>query len=43
MLRLEAAYYLSDKIGVSVYGGYAFRGKIIAAAPSFSVWVFGDL
>jgi len=43
MASLEAAYYLSDKIGVSVYGGYAFRGKIIFAAPSFSVGVFGDL
>jgi hypothetical protein len=39
----EAAYYLTNQIGVSVSFASAFRGKIIAAAPSYSVGVFLDL
>lgn len=40
---LEAAYYITKKLGVSVGYASAFRGEIIAAAPSYSVGVFLDL
>jgi len=41
-LGLEANYYVSDKIGVSASFTTAFRGEIIAAAPSYSVGIFLD-
>lgn len=40
---LEAAYYVTKKVGFSVSYASAFRGEIIAAAPSYSVGVFLDL
>ena len=40
---LEAAYYLTKNAGFSVSFAGAFRGQIIAAAPSYSVGVFYDL
>lgn len=40
---LEAAYYVTKKVGVSVGYASAFRGEIIAAAPTYSVGVFFDL
>lgn len=40
---LEAAYYITPKIGVSASVAAAFRGEIIAAAPSYSVGIFLDL
>lgn len=39
----EAAYYISEKWGVSAAYGGAFSGKLIAAAPSYSVGVFLDI
>lgn len=39
----EAAYYISDKWGVSAAFGSAYSGKLIAAAPSYSVGVFLDI
>lgn len=42
-IALEAAYYLNEKWGVSASIAGAFRGEIIAAAPSYSVGVFYDL
>lgn len=39
----EAAYYISRRVGVSASVASAFRGEIIAAAPSYSVGVFYDL
>lgn len=39
----EAAYYITKKVGVSAGYASAFRGEIIAAAPSYSVGVFLDL
>jgi len=39
----EAAYYITKKVGVSASVASAFRGEIIAAAPSYSVGVFLDL
>ena len=41
-LGFEAAYYATDKLGVSVGAAGAFRGEIIAAAPSYSVGIFYD-
>ncbi|MFT6333587.1 MAG: hypothetical protein ACI86M_000347 [Saprospiraceae bacterium] len=40
---LEAAYYITKQFGISASFASAFRGKIIAAAPSYSVGVFLDL
>ncbi|MFK7908759.1 MAG: hypothetical protein AB8B69_26760 [Chitinophagales bacterium] len=40
---VEANYLLTKKMGVSVSYATAFRGEIIAAAPSYSVGVFLDL
>lgn len=40
---VEAAYYLTKKVGVSASFASAFRGQIIFAAPSYSVGVFLDL
>jgi len=42
-LTLEGSYYISKKIGISASIGSAFRGEIIAAAPSYSVGVFFDM
>lgn len=42
-LGLEASYYLTNRLGVSVGTAGAIRGEIIAAAPSYSVGVFYDL
>ena len=40
---LEASYYLTRHFGVSASFASAFRGRIIASAPSYSVGVFYDL
>ncbi|MFK7899267.1 MAG: hypothetical protein AB8B61_00775 [Cyclobacteriaceae bacterium] len=40
---LEANYYVTKKMGLSAAYASAFRGEIIAAAPSYSVGVFLDL
>lgn len=40
---IEAAYYVTKNTGFSVSFASAFRGRIIAAAPSYSVGVFYDL
>lgn len=40
---IEAAYYMTKNAGVSVSFASAFRGQIIAAAPSYSIGVFYDL
>lgn len=42
-LGIEVNYYVTKHIGVSVGTAGAFRGEIIAAAPSYSVGVFYDL
>lgn len=42
-IAVEAAYYITKKWGVSASVAGAFRGEIIAAAPSYSVGVFYDL
>lgn len=42
-ISFEANYYVSDQAGLSVNFASAFRGEIIAAAPSYSVGVFLDL
>ncbi len=42
-LGLEANLYVTKKLGLSVGAAGAFRGEIIAAAPSYSVGVFVDL
>lgn len=42
-VALEANYYLSKRWGVSASVAGAFRGEIIAAAPSYSFGVFYDL
>ena len=42
-VALEANYYLSDRWGVSASVAGAFRGEIIAAAPSYSLGIFYDL
>ena len=41
-LGIEAAYYATSKIGFSAGVAGAFRGEIIAAAPSYSVGIFYD-
>lgn len=40
---LEANWYVTPKLGVSAGFAGAFRGEIIAAAPSYNVGVFLDL
>ncbi len=40
---LEANYYFKKRWGVSVGAAGAFRGEIIAAAPTYNVGVFFDL
>ena len=40
---LEAAWYVSKRVGVSASVAGAFRAEIIAAAPSYSVGVFYDM
>ena len=40
---LELNYYISPKVGISGAAGGAFRGEIIAAAPSYSLGIFLDL
>ena len=40
---VEAAYYVTKRIGISASVASAFRGRIIAAAPSYSVGVFYDM
>lgn len=39
----EAAYYVTKKLGASFSFASAFRGEIIAAAPSYSIGVFYDM
>lgn len=39
----EAAYYISEKVGVSASYGGALSARLILAAPSYSVGVFLDL
>ncbi|WP_235296958.1 hypothetical protein [Portibacter marinus] len=39
----EAAYYVTKRFGVSASFASAFRGRIIAAAPSYSVGLFYDM
>ncbi len=39
---LETSYYITKKWGISASYASAFRGEIIAAAPSYSVGVFFD-
>lgn len=41
-IGFEAAYYLTNRIGVSASIASAFRGRIIAAAPSYSIGVYYD-
>jgi hypothetical protein len=40
---LDVAYYVTKKVGFSLGYASAFKGEIIAAAPSYSVGVFLDL
>jgi len=40
---LEAAIYVTKQVGFSAGFASAFRGEIIAAAPSYSVGIFYDL
>jgi len=40
---LEAAYYVTDRLGVSASYAGAVRGEIIFASPSYSVGVFLDI
>ncbi len=42
-IGVEANVFVTKKIGVSVGAAGAFRGEIIAAAPSYSVGVFYDM
>lgn len=42
-IALEASYYLTKRVGVSVSAAGAFSGSVIAAAPAYSVGVFYDL
>lgn len=42
-IAAELNYYLTKKIGFSASFAGAFRGEIIAAAPSYSAGVFLDL
>lgn len=40
---VETAYYVTKRVGFSASYAGAFRGEIIAAAPTYSVGVFYDL
>lgn len=40
---LEAAYYFTDRFGISAGAAGAFRGSIIFAAPSYTAGIFFDL
>jgi len=40
---VEANYYISQRVGISANFAGAFRGEIIAAAPSYSLGVFYDM
>ena len=40
---IEAAYYITKKVGISVGYASAFSGKLIFAAPSYSVGIFLDM
>ncbi len=40
---IEVNYYFSKRVGMSANFAGAFRGEIIAAAPSYSVGVFYDM
>ena len=40
---IEANYYITQRVGVSANFAGAFRGEIIAAAPSYSLGVFYDM
>ena len=40
---IEAAYYVQKRVGFSASFASAFRGEIIAAAPTYSVGIFYDL
>ena len=40
---IEANYYVTKKVGISASFAGAFRGEIIAAAPSYSFGIFLDL
>ncbi len=42
-IAIEANYYITKKIGISAGMAGAFRGEIIAAAPSYNVGIFYDL
>ncbi len=42
-IALEANYYVTNRVGVSANVAGAFRGEIIAAAPSFSFGIFYDM
>ncbi len=42
-IGLEANYYLTPRLGVSVGAARALRGELIAAAPSYSAGLFLDL
>lgn len=42
-LGLEANYYLTERLGVSVGGATALRGELIAAAGTYQAGVFLDL
>jgi len=42
-LGIEANYYLNSSFGFSAGVATAFRGEIIAAAPSYSIGIFYDL
>ena len=42
-VSVEAAYYLTKKVGVSASYTTPLRGEIIAASPAYSVGVFLDL
>ncbi len=41
-IGLEANYYVTERLGVSIGTATAIRGEIIAAAPSYSIGVFYD-
>jgi hypothetical protein len=40
---IEGAYYITKNLGVTASFASAFRGEIIAAAPSYSVGIFYDM
>ncbi len=42
-LGIEAAYYITERLGISINYTSAVSGRIIAAAPSYSGGVFLDL